>query len=235
MFIDDVNPTWQVWSNAILNKLIVNEDHYSTERSKIIYVVNRVEDDAQETVVIRRQPDSFNSYMTVKNVMNDLAESYQDIDRRANARREYNSLTQQSELSFRDFFTKFKRLDEELTINESTLMNDLAKKLNPKLNIKFIDVSGLSANFITLLSIRDYLIKTNNTLRSQDLDKQTELAKQALIQKKIYTSRSDRLSPSYVVSTRRITPVVTPVTLSTSVSKTSFIFVIKVKKEYMCF
>ena len=104
--------------------------------------------------------------MTVKDVMNDLAESYQDIDRRANARREYNSLTQQSELSFRDFFTKFKRLDEELTINESTLMNDLAKKLNPKLNIKFIDVSDLSANFITLLSMRDYLIKTNNTLRS---------------------------------------------------------------------
>ena len=60
-------------------------------------------------------------------------------------------------------------------------MNDLAKKLNPKLNIKFIDVSDLSANFITLLLIRDYLIKTNNTLRFQNLDKQTKLAKQALI------------------------------------------------------
>ena len=54
MFIDGVDSTWQVWSNVILDKLIVNEDHYSTERSKIIYVVNRVEDDAQKTVVIRR-------------------------------------------------------------------------------------------------------------------------------------------------------------------------------------
>ena len=54
MFIDDIDPTWQVWSNVILNKLIVNEDHYLTKRSKIIYVVNRVEDDVQKTVVIRR-------------------------------------------------------------------------------------------------------------------------------------------------------------------------------------
>ena len=98
--------------------------------------------------------------------MDDLAESYQDIDRRANARREYDSLTQASELPFRDFFTKFKRLGGELAINESTLMNDLAKKLNTKLNTKFTDISGLSANFNTLLSMRDYLIKTDNTLRS---------------------------------------------------------------------
>ena len=167
--------------------------------------------------------------------MDDLAESYQDIDRRANARREYDSLTQASELPFRDFFTKFKRLGGELAINESTLMDDLAKKLNPKLNTKFTGVSGLSANFITLLSMRDYLIKTDNTLRSQDLDKQTELAKQALVQKKTYTSRSGRLSPSYVVPARRTTPVATPATPSTSASKTPFTPVVKVKEEYVCF
>ena len=107
--------------------------------------------------------------------MDDLAESYQDIDRRANARREYDSLRQDPALPFRDFFTKFKRLGEELAINESTLMNDLAKRLNTRLNTKFTGVSGLHEGFPTLLSMRDYLIKTNNTLRAQDLDKRVNL------------------------------------------------------------
>ena len=76
--------------------------------------------------------------------------------------------------------------------------------------------------------MRDYLIKTNNAIRVKNLDKQVEISK------KIYTSRFD-LSSIYIVSVRRVTPVITSTTSITSVSKTSFAPVMKIKKEYICF
>ena len=54
MFTNDDDPTWDVWFNAMLNKLIVNANHYSTERSRIIYIVNRVEDKTVKIVTLRR-------------------------------------------------------------------------------------------------------------------------------------------------------------------------------------
>ena len=144
MFTNDDDPTWDAWSNAMLNKLIVNADHYSTERSRIIYVVNRVGGKAAKIVALRRQPESSNLYLIVKDVMDDLADVYKDIDRTENAMREYDSLRQDPAQTFRDFYSDFKLLGGELAYNETHLMYNLSKKLNSKLYIKFSDVSGLN-------------------------------------------------------------------------------------------
>ena len=171
MFTNDDDPTWNAWFNAMLNKLIVNANHYSTKRSRIIYVVNRVEDKIVKIVTLRRQFELFNFYLIVKDVMNNLADVYKDIDRIENAMREYDSLRQDSAQTFRDFYSDFKLLDEELAYNETYLMHDLSKKLNSKLYIKFSDVSDLNEQFISLIAMRNYLIKTNNVMRVKDLDK----------------------------------------------------------------
>ena len=212
----------------MLNKLIINANHYSTKRSRIIYVVNRVEDKIVKIVTLRRQFELFNFYLIVKDVMNNLADVYKDIDRIENAMREYDSLRQDSAQTFRDFYSDFKLLDEELAYNETYLMHNLSKKLNSKLYIKFSDVSGLNEQFISLTAIRDYLIKTNNVMRVKNLNKQIKISK------KTYTSRFD-LSLTYIVSARRVTPVIISTTSIISTSKTSFAPVIKVKKEYICF
>ena len=49
-------------------------------------------------------------------------------------------------------------------------MHNLSKKLNSKLYIKFSDVSDLNEQFISLIAMRDYLIKTNNVMRVKNLD-----------------------------------------------------------------
>ena len=227
IFTNNDDLTWNAWSNAMLNKLIVNANHYSTERSRIIYIVNRVEDKTAKIVALRRQPESFNPYLTVKDVMNDLADAYKNIDRIENAMREYDSLRQNPAQTFRDFYSDFKLLDGELAYNETHLMHDLPKKLNPKLYIKFSGVSGLNEQFTSLTAIRDYLIKTDNAMRAKNLDD-----KQVEISKKTYTSRSG-LSSIYVVPARRVTPVTTSTTSITPASKTPSAPV--VKKEYICF
>ena len=94
MFTNNDDSTWDVWFNAMLNKLIVNTNHYSTKRSRIIYVVNRVEDKIIKIVTLRRQFESFNLYLIVKDVINNLADVYKNIDRIENAMREYDSLRQ---------------------------------------------------------------------------------------------------------------------------------------------
>ena len=76
--------------------------------------------------------------------MNDLADVYKNIDRIENAMREYDSLRQNSAQTFRDFYSDFKLLDEELAYNETHLMHNLSKKLNPQLYIKFSDISDLN-------------------------------------------------------------------------------------------
>ena len=76
----------------MLNKLIVNANHYLTERLRIIYIVNRVEDKIIKIVTLRRQFELFNSYLIVKDVINNLADVYKNIDRIENAMREYDSL-----------------------------------------------------------------------------------------------------------------------------------------------
>ena len=144
MFINDDDPTWDVWFNAMLDKLIVNTNHYLTKRSRIIYVVNRVEDKITKIVTLRRQLESFNLYLTVKDVINNLADVYEDINRIENAMREYDSLRQNSAQTFRDFYSDFKLLDEELAYNKTYLIYDLSKKLNSKLYIKFSDVNDLN-------------------------------------------------------------------------------------------
>ena len=82
--------------------------------------------------------------------MNDLAESYKDINSRENAKREYNSLIHDTALPFCDFYSKFKLLKEELAYNNHYLINDLQGKLSTRLLKDFTTVSDLNRGFTTL-------------------------------------------------------------------------------------
>ena len=83
---------------------MINEDHYPTEHSRIVYIFNRLGGDAAKLVLNRRQINSPNAYLTADDVMEDLADSYKDIDRTANASREYKAMRHDTALPFRDFF-----------------------------------------------------------------------------------------------------------------------------------
>ena len=160
--------------------------------------------------------------------MNNLVNVYKNINYIENVMREYDSLKQNLAQTFRDFYSDFKLLDGELAYNETYLIYNLLKKLNFKLYIKFNDISDLNKQFISFIIIRDYLIKTNNVMRVKKLDKQIKILK------KIYTSRFN-LSLIYIILIRRITLVTISTTLITFINKISFVSMMKIKKEYICF
>ena len=158
LFTDGKNPTWDDWSNKILDKLQINHDHYPTERSQILYIFNRLGGDAAKMVKNRRQINSPNAYLTVVDVITDLAETYEDIDRRANASREYNAMRHDTTMPFRDFYAKFKLLGRELNQPSADMMDDLMKKLSPRLKTPAVHQGG----FDSMTSMKNYLIKVDN-------------------------------------------------------------------------
>ena len=62
-----------------------NIDHYLTEKSRIIYIINRLLEDAVFYIYKRRRLDSLNLYIIVTKVIKELVEIYENINRRINA------------------------------------------------------------------------------------------------------------------------------------------------------
>ena len=67
--------------------------------------------------------------------MNNLADIYKNINKHNNVEREYKILKYDIALSFRDFFVKFKLLNEDLALSKRKLIDNLYKKLSPRLKI----------------------------------------------------------------------------------------------------
>ena len=61
-------------------------------------------------------------------------------------------------LSFRDFYVKFIRLNRELAYIKNTLLTNLLNKLYPRLRVLAVNYD----KFITITSIKNYLIGLNN-------------------------------------------------------------------------
>ena len=53
-------------------------------------------------------------------------------------------------LPFRDFYLKFKLLEEELAYDSDYLIDDLERKLSPRLLLIFTNVNNLNREFIIL-------------------------------------------------------------------------------------
>lgn len=203
IFTNGEEPTWDNWSNQILDKLSVNEDHYPSQRSRIVYIFTRVGGDAAKLVNIRRQIDSPNAYLTVEDVMDDLADSYKDIDSRENALREYNALKHDTASPFRDFYTKFNLLGREIAYNNTELMDDLKRKLSPRLLHAITNIGRYNGGFSSLKAMKDYLIMTDNQQRANFLSQPPAVA--------VKMTRTAPISAkaSHVISPRRIAPVST--------------------------
>lgn len=153
-------PTWEEWIHKIHDKLEVNHDHFPDARSQIAYVCGRTAGKAASHLYPRRRKDSPNPYTTVDQVLQDLTRNFDDPDRRKNAVRGYQNLVQGSK-TFHDFFSEFMRLASYLDVTEQTLLDDLERKVAPRLNNMWT-VMGER----TLDETRDWLIKLDNNQRA---------------------------------------------------------------------
>ncbi len=160
-FTDGKNSTWENWYGKIQNKLEINVDLFSNERVKLSYVHFRLFDDAADVVQSRRERDCVNLYKIVDDLLKELAELFNDSDKKVNFRREYYNLVQESK-KFSEFYTQFQRLSFYLKYHEKQLIVDLKDKINSRLRFVWID-QLVQSSF--LKEIRFYLIHLNNDQR----------------------------------------------------------------------
>ncbi len=162
MFTDEKNSTWKNWSLDIREKLAINVDIFSNELYKLSYIHSRLAGDVVEVTQVRRDLNCDNLYLTVNELLEKLAQSFHDSDKKDNYRREYINLIQESK-KFSDFFNQFQRLYIYLKYQKNVLVVDLKNKINPRLRTFWTaQVKPLTK----LSDIRNYLIRLNNEHRA---------------------------------------------------------------------
>ncbi len=162
LFTDGKNPTWENWYGKIQDKLEINADLFPNERVKLSYIHSRLFDDAAETTQARRERDCANLYKIVDDLLKELAQLFDDPDKKANFRREYYNLVQEFK-KFSEFYTQFQRLSSYLGYHEKQLIADLKDKIH--LRLWFVWVDQL-VQPDSLKEIRSYLIRLNNDQRA---------------------------------------------------------------------
>jgi len=157
-FTDEKNFTWKNWYNKIQNKLEINVDLFSNEWIKLSYVHFRLFNDAADVTQSKRERNCVNFYKIIDDLLKELAELFNDSDKKVNFHKEYYNLIQELK-KFSEFYTQFQRLSFYLKYHEKQLIIDLKDKINSRL--RFIWINQLVQSD-SLKEIRFYLIHLNN-------------------------------------------------------------------------
>jgi hypothetical protein len=202
-FTDEKNSTWENWYGKIQDKLEINVDLFSNERAKLSYVHFRLFDDAADVAQSRRERGCVNLYKIVDDLLKELAELFNDSDKKVNFRREYYNLVQESK-KFSEFYTQFQRLSSYLKYHEKQLIIDLKDKINPRLRSVWIDQLVQPGS---LKEIRSYLIRLNNDQRAireikdkVNLIKRVDDLPKTIFHKAVVTQSVDHSKPDHLKS-----------------------------------
>ena len=195
VFLDGGNPTWDEWSSQIREKMRVNADHYQTEDARIVYVLGRIGGKAVTYTYHRRQKDSPNPYVSYKDILDELAETYEDTDRLENARRDLMKL-QMLDSPFKTFAADFQSLAHASRLSEDHLIQLLREKLPVRLKKPMLAQNAV-APFPSLKDMKDYLVRLDNS-HLHDLPARTKPSRTTTVQttrtvdKKITTPAASR-------------------------------------------
>ncbi len=136
----------------------MNVDIFLNKLYKLSYINSWLADDIIEVTQVRCNFNCDNFYLTVNELLEKLAQSFHDSDKKDNYCRKYINLIQESK-KFSDFFNQFQRLYIYLKYQKNVLVIDLKNKINSRLWIFWTAQMKL---LIKLLNIRNYLICLNN-------------------------------------------------------------------------
>jgi len=161
LFTDEKNSTWKNWYGKIQNKLEINVNLFSNERVKLNYIHSRLFDDAAEITQARRERDCVNLYRIIDDLLKELAQLFNDSNKKVKFRREYYNLIQEFK-KFNEFYTQFQRLSFYLDYHEKQLIADLKDKIHFRLQFIWVD-QLVQSDF--LKEIHFYLIHLNNDQR----------------------------------------------------------------------
>jgi len=158
LFTDEKESIWDDWQEKIRDKLEININHFDINRTILIYVHFRIEEDAVKATLAWRQQASLNLYVTINDLLNELAQLYDDFDKETNFRRKYANLSQEKS-KFSDFYSMFQRLFFYLEYHEKQLIINLRDKIVYHFHAAW---SSQLIQSESLNEIRSYLIHLNN-------------------------------------------------------------------------
>ncbi len=198
IFIETDDSTWETWNIKIADKLDVNANHYSTEKIRIVYVIFRLEDDADQQIYAKRRVDALSLYQSLSELLKHLKEIYEDQNLIRKCRREYVALKQLNKL-FSSFYSEFTRIFSFLNYDNVTLMNDIQNKINNRLQNA---LSVCLIEFSLLDKLKIFLQDVNNKQRvNYQLRDEQRTVKSIAASKKCFVSSSTSasiLTTSYV-------------------------------------
>ncbi len=158
IFIETDDSIWETWNIKIADKLDVNANHYSTEKIRIVYVIFRLEDDADQQIYAKHRVDTFSLYQSLSELLKHLKEIYEDQNLIWKCRCEYVALKQLNK-PFSSFYSEFTRIFSFLNYDDITLMNDIQNKINNRLqnalSVCFIEFSSLDKLKIFLQDVNN--------------------------------------------------------------------------------
>ncbi len=128
LFTDEKEFIWDDWQEKIRDKLEINVDHFNNDKAILVYIHSWISEDTVKVILVRRQRGSLNSYSTINDLLDELAQLYDDSDKETNFQREYANLSQEKS-KFSDFYSMFQRLFFYLKYHEKQLIVDLQDKI----------------------------------------------------------------------------------------------------------
>ncbi len=161
LFTDEKEFIWNDWQEKISDKLEINADYFNNNRAILVYIHFWISKDAVKVILVRRQRDSLNSYSTINDLLDELAQLYDDSDKETNFWRKYANLIQEKS-KFSDFYSIFQRLFFYLEYQEKQLIINLRDKIVYRLHAAWSSQLIQSESFN---KIRSYLIHLNNEHR----------------------------------------------------------------------
>jgi len=198
IFIETDDSIWETWNIKIADKLDVNANHYSTEKIRIVYVIFRLEDDANQQIYAKRRVDAFSLYQSLSELLKHSKEIYENQNLIWKCRREYVTLKQLNKL-FNFFYSEFTRIFSFLNYDDITLMNDIQNKINNHLQNA---LSVCLIEFSSLDKLKIFLQDVNNKQRvNYQLRDEQWTVKSIAASKKRFVSSStsaSALTTSYV-------------------------------------
>ncbi len=196
---------WKTWNIKIADKLDVNANHYPTEKIRIVYVVSRLEGDADQQTYAKRRVDALSSYQSLSELLKHLKEIYEDQNLIRKCRREYVALKQLNK-PFSSFYSEFTRIFSFLNYDDAILMNDIQDKINNRLQNA---LSVCPIEFSSLDKLKTFLQGVNNKQRAN-----YQLRDEQRTVKSIAASEK-RFVPSSTPASTSATSYVRPATFST--------------------
>jgi len=129
IFIETNDSTWEIWNIKIADKLDVNANHYSTEKIRIVYVIFKLEDDADQQIYAKHHVNVFSFYQSLSKLLKHLKEIYEDQNLIWKCRCKYIILKQLNKF-FNSFYSEFTRIFSFLNYDDIILMNNIQNKIN---------------------------------------------------------------------------------------------------------